>query len=109
MSHARGGDGTSPSRQSTTISRSFTSKLLQYSSGSSRTSTPAPRPQNSATRQSCTSREMVRQEVSSDRFIKIPEEVLEAYRQIGRPTPLVRARRLERFLRTPARIFFKAE
>src|SRR5216684_3498423 len=54
-------------------------------------------------------RELVRQEVSSDRFIKIPEEVLEAYRQIGRPTPLVRARRLERFLRTPARIYFMAE
>src|SRR5881628_2041525 len=66
-------------------------------------------PVNPALLERLFARELVRQEVSSDRFIKIPEEVLEAYRQIGRPTPLVRARRLERFLRTPARIFFKAE
>ncbi len=66
-------------------------------------------PVNPALLERLFARELVRQEISSDRFIKIPEEVLEAYRQIGRPTPLVRARRLERFLRTPARIFFKAE
>ncbi len=66
-------------------------------------------PVNPALLERLFARELVRQEVSSDRFIKIPDEVLEAYRQIGRPTPLVRARRLERFLRTPARIFYKAE
>src|SRR5881296_1298961 len=66
-------------------------------------------PVNPALLERLFARELVRQEVSSDRFIKIPEEVLDAYRMIGRPTPLVRARRLERFLRTPARIFFKAE
>ena len=54
-------------------------------------------------------KELIRQEISSERFIDIPDQVLEAYLQIGRPTPLVRARRLERFLRTPAKIFFKAE
>src|SRR6058998_4198777 len=66
-------------------------------------------PVNPALLERLFARELVRQEVSSERMIKIPEEVLEAYRMIGRPTPLVRARRLERFLRTPARIFFKAE
>src|SRR5215467_7457674 len=62
-------------------------------------------PVNPALLERLFARELVRQEISSERFIKIPEEVLEAYRQLGRPTPLVRARRLERFLRTPARIF----
>ena len=54
-------------------------------------------------------KELIRQEVSSERNIKIPEEVRDAFAQIGRPTPLVRAKRLERFLKTPARIFYKAE
>lgn len=54
-------------------------------------------------------KELIRQEISSERFIKIPDEVLEAYVEIGRPTPLVRARRLEKFLKTPAKIFYKAE
>jgi tryptophan synthase beta chain len=54
-------------------------------------------------------KELIRQEISSERFITIPEEVLQAYREIGRPTPLVRAARLERFLNTPAKIYYKAE
>lgn len=53
-------------------------------------------------------KEIVRQEVSSERFIPIPEEVLEAYR-LWRPTPLVRAYRLERVLKTPAEIYYKYE
>ena len=66
-------------------------------------------PVNPALLERLFARELVRQEVSSERMIKIPEEVLDAYRMIGRPTPLVRARRLERFLKTPAQIYFKAE
>jgi len=54
-------------------------------------------------------KELIRQEVSAERFIKIPEEVLEAYLRLPRPTPLYRARRLEKFLKTPAKIYFKCE
>jgi tryptophan synthase beta chain len=54
-------------------------------------------------------KELIRQEVSTERFIKIPEEVLDAYLRLPRPTPLYRAKRLERFLKTPARIYFKCE
>jgi tryptophan synthase beta chain len=52
--------------------------------------------------------ELIRQEVSSERLIPIPEEVRDAYR-IYRPSPLVRALGLERSLRTPARIYYKYE
>jgi tryptophan synthase beta chain len=48
------------------------------------------------------------QEVSGDRHIAIPEPVLDVYR-LWRPTPLYRARRLERDLGTPARIYYKYE
>jgi tryptophan synthase beta chain len=51
---------------------------------------------------------LIRQEVSSDREIEIPDEVREAYR-IYRPTPLQRAIGLERVLDTPAHIYFKYE
>jgi tryptophan synthase beta chain len=54
-------------------------------------------------------KELVLQEVSQERWIPIPSEVLEAYRWIPRPTPLMRAYRLENYLRTPARIYFKWE
>src|SRR3990170_9046114 len=54
-------------------------------------------------------KELIRQEISSERFVRIPEEVREAYVRIGRPTPLVRAVRLERFLGTPAKIYYKCE
>ena len=47
-------------------------------------------------------KELVLQEVSSERYINIPEEVREAYIRIGRPTPLQRATRLEKALGTPA-------
>jgi tryptophan synthase beta chain len=52
--------------------------------------------------------ELIMQEVSTDRYIDIPEEVLEIYK-LWRPTPLIRARRLEKALGTPAHIYFKHE
>ncbi|MFN2484254.1 MAG: TrpB-like pyridoxal phosphate-dependent enzyme [Candidatus Limnocylindria bacterium] len=52
--------------------------------------------------------ELIRQEVSTDRYIDMPEEVLEVYR-MWRPTPLGRAIGLERALDTPAHIYFKYE
>ena len=52
--------------------------------------------------------ELIQQEISSDRFIDIPEEVREIYK-LWRPTPLIRARRLEKELDTPAHIYFKHE
>lgn len=52
--------------------------------------------------------ELILQEVSGERFIQIPEEVREVYR-LWRPTPLIRARRLEKALDTPAHIYFKHE
>jgi tryptophan synthase beta chain len=54
-------------------------------------------------------KELIRQEVSSEPSIRIPDEVLEAYMSIGRPTPLMRAKRLEELLGTPAEIYFKNE
>ncbi|MBB6349729.1 tryptophan synthase beta chain [Nonomuraea muscovyensis] len=52
--------------------------------------------------------ELIGQEVSTERFVAIPQEVLDVYR-MWRPTPLLRARRLERALGTPARIYYKYE
>jgi tryptophan synthase beta chain len=52
--------------------------------------------------------DLIMQEVSTERHIEIPEEVREIYK-IWRPTPLVRARRLEKFLGTPAHIYYKNE
>lgn len=52
--------------------------------------------------------ELILQEVSTDRYIDIPEEVREIYK-LYRPTPLIRARRLEKALGTPAHIYFKNE
>ncbi len=51
---------------------------------------------------------LIMQEVSQERFIEIPEEVREIYK-LWRPTPLIRARRLEKMLDTPAHIYFKNE
>ena len=51
---------------------------------------------------------LIQQEVSSERFIDIPDEVLEVYK-LWRPTPLLRAHRLERALDTPAHIYYKYE
>jgi tryptophan synthase beta chain len=52
--------------------------------------------------------ELIKQEATRERWIPIPEEVREIYR-LWRPTPLYRARRLERALRTPAKIYYKWE
>jgi len=51
---------------------------------------------------------LIEQEVSQERFIDIPDEVMEKY-LIWRPTPLYRAYNLEKFLDTPAKIYFKNE
>ena len=47
---------------------------------------------------------LIEQEASAQRWIDIPEEVIEKY-LIWRPTPLVRAEALEKALGTPARIY----
>jgi tryptophan synthase beta chain len=52
--------------------------------------------------------DLILQEISTERYIEIPEEVLEIYR-LYRPTPLLRARRLEKALGTPAHIYYKYE
>ncbi|MCB9457973.1 MAG: TrpB-like pyridoxal phosphate-dependent enzyme [Anaerolineaceae bacterium] len=52
--------------------------------------------------------ELIMQEVSQERYIPIPEEVREIYK-LWRPTPLLRARRLEKLLDTPAHIYYKYE
>ncbi|OFW11932.1 MAG: TrpB-like pyridoxal-phosphate dependent enzyme [Acidobacteria bacterium RIFCSPLOWO2_12_FULL_66_10] len=51
---------------------------------------------------------LIMQEVSTEREIDIPEPVRDVYRQ-WRPSPLYRARRLEKALQTPARIYYKYE
>lgn len=52
--------------------------------------------------------ELILQEVSQERWIQIPDELLKIY-SIWRPSPLHRARRLEKALDTPAKIYFKNE
>ena len=51
---------------------------------------------------------IIEQEMSNERWIPIPQEVREIYR-LWRPSPLVRAVRLEKMLGTPARIYYKNE
>ncbi len=51
---------------------------------------------------------LLEQEVSAERWIAIPEPVREIYR-LWRPSPLIRAKRLEELLGTPARIYYKNE
>lgn len=51
---------------------------------------------------------LIAQEVSRERWIDIPGPVLDVYR-LWRPTPLFRARRLEKALDTPAEIYYKYE
>jgi tryptophan synthase beta chain len=51
---------------------------------------------------------LIMQEVSQERYIEITEEVREIYK-LWRPTPLLRARRLEKALGTPAHIYYKYE
>jgi len=52
--------------------------------------------------------ELIKQELSQERWIEIPDELLKVYR-IWRPTPLTRAYELEKALKTPARIYYKNE
>ncbi len=51
---------------------------------------------------------LIEQEVSTERYIDIPEPIRDIYRN-WRPSPLFRARRLEKVLDTPARIYYKYE
>ena len=51
---------------------------------------------------------LIRQEVCTDRWVEIPEEVRDIY-ALWRPTPLLRAVRLEKALQTPAHIYYKYE
>jgi tryptophan synthase beta chain len=53
--------------------------------------------------------ELIRQEVSTEKYIDIPDEVQQAYYLLGRPSPLQRAVHLEEHLKTPAKIYFKRE
>ncbi len=52
---------------------------------------------------------LIAQEVSADSYIDIPDDVLQSYMMVTRPSPLQRAIRLEQMLKTPARIYFKRE
>lgn len=77
---------------------------------------PLPPPLHPATKEPCGPEDLaplfpmalIEQEVSSEKFIEIPEEVKAVYR-LFRPTPLQRAYRLEKALDTPAKIFYKNE
>ena len=77
--------------------------------------TPLPEPKNSegknqiADLQKAFTKAGLEQEFATDRYIKIPQEVRELYMQMGRPSPLYRATRLEKFLNTPAKIYYKRE
>jgi len=53
-------------------------------------------------------RSLIEQEMATEREIEIPEPIREVFR-LWRPAPLIRARRLEQALQTPAKIFFKYE
>jgi tryptophan synthase beta chain len=75
---------------------------------------PQPRePENGPSRLEFLSKVLVKkcleQETSTERWITIPEPVRDLYRQAGRPRPLYRARRLEKYLNTPARLYYKRE
>ena len=52
---------------------------------------------------------LLAQEMSSEHYVTIPEELRESLILLNRPSPLQRAVRLERFLKTPAKIYFKRE
>ena len=76
---------------------------------------PLPEPKNSEGKnqiqdlQKAFTKAALEQEFASDRYITIPDEVRELYMQMGRPSPLFRATRLEKFLNTPAKIYYKRE
>jgi tryptophan synthase beta chain len=77
---------------------------------------PPPPPLHPATKQPCGPEDLapifpmaiLEQEMSADRWIKIPEDVLKIY-SLWRPTPLFRATRLEEAIGTPAKIYYKYE
>jgi tryptophan synthase beta chain len=52
--------------------------------------------------------ELIKQEVSTEQYIEIPDQVRDIYK-MWRPTPLIRATRLEAALDTPAKIYYKYE
>lgn len=54
-------------------------------------------------------KEVLKQEFTFRRYEKIPDEVMEQYEQIGRPTPLIRAKNLEKYLGYRGKIFYKYE
>jgi tryptophan synthase beta chain len=54
-------------------------------------------------------KEIIRQEGSTERYIDIPEEVRDNLVHLNRPSTLQRAVRLEKYLKTPAKIYFKRE
>ena len=54
-------------------------------------------------------KDIIRQEGSTERYIDIPEEVRDNLIYLNRPAPLQRAYRLEKYLKTPAKIYFKRE
>ena len=66
------------------------------------------RPMSAEEMGSLSARELLRQDGSVERFIDIPDDVRRVY-QLWRPSPLRRARSLERVLGTPARIYYKYE
>jgi tryptophan synthase beta chain len=55
------------------------------------------------------SKGVLEQEFATDRYITIPKQVRDLYMQMGRPSPLYRAKALEEKLNTPAKIYFKRE
>ncbi|HAR36510.1 MAG TPA: TrpB-like pyridoxal phosphate-dependent enzyme [Acidobacteria bacterium] len=75
-----------------------------------------PPPLNPATREPLRPEELepvfprgfIQQEITREKFVRIPDEVLEIYSRY-RPTPLIYASALRKYLETPARIFFKYE
>jgi tryptophan synthase beta chain len=77
---------------------------------------PPPPPLHPGTREVATAEDLaplfpkalIEQEMSAERYIDIPGPVLDVYR-LWRPSPLYRARNLEKLLDTPAKIFFKYE
>ena len=76
---------------------------------------PLPAPKNSEGKDQIASLQLaftkagLEQEFATDRYITIPKEVRELYMEMGRPSPLVRANKLEEYLNTPAKIYFKRE
>ncbi|MGD8565175.1 MAG: TrpB-like pyridoxal phosphate-dependent enzyme [Candidatus Bathyarchaeota archaeon] len=74
---------------------------------------PPKEPETGESRLEFLSRVMIKkcleQENSKQSWIPIPEDLQELYAQAGRPRPLRRARRLERYLKTPAHLYWKRE